>query len=700
MALFMPTNVLPSATGGTGAGCVDATQPLSVSWNVNGFSPMTAFEIVIYQNNAQSTQVYTTGKLTDGCPFYGTNYAGEAQVFTYSIPAADLLSAGIVNGGSYKLAVTLWWSANDSVTQSSASAFITRSAPVLTLDTVPDPMTGKSYTFTANYTQAQGDALDFVRWRVASGESGETILLDTGNIYGTGELACTYDGFFIGETYSVRCDVQTANGISATTGWSSFTVEYTVNDLEGVVQAECSRNSTSIYVQWPALVYSNGVGSGFSVANGLLSLPDANSYATWNERNGDAISLQQPWCVGYRGSPMSADADLLTVSTSAGDFVLTYDFQTTDLSFSAYGNLLWTQPIGLYEFYVTCMLTPGTMHIWTEQVTGLFPSATKYPSTTLYPGLVTQNVSIEIPIPYPFGTLQSVTLGGVQQADYMFINEGKATAALLQQVQQVGFSPEFGSDSYLTAPFTNGLNAGNLQGSSDTLNGLTVYRQEGTGANLFRVKDVPISEKGLYDYGVHGQSRGYRYYVFPHGVSSYLTSPMVSVQAVYPCWWVHTILQTQKQSDGTYAVVKEFWFGKNLVSGAVSNNNTPGVLHNFTPYPTVQIAPQNYKSGQLESLIGWIDNGAYGDNLALRDAIFALSTTQDTLFYKNQKGDFYPIRLSAPVSFTTADGTKEQALTASISFVQIDDGSEYSLVNPSAGYVAVESAREGGGTAV
>ena len=64
MALFQPTNITPSSFSGPAAGTVDVTQNLTVSWQVNGNSPMTAYQIIIMQNDTASTQVLDTGKIT------------------------------------------------------------------------------------------------------------------------------------------------------------------------------------------------------------------------------------------------------------------------------------------------------------------------------------------------------------------------------------------------------------------------------------------------------------------------------------------------------------------------------------------------------------------------------------------------------------------------------------------------------------
>ena len=131
--LFQPTNIIPDVKGAFGNGTIDTADGLAVSWQVNGNTPMTAFSITIYTNDALSTQKYTTGKLTSGCPFDPSDWQGVPQTFTHTITAATLSSAGISNGNEYKLVIQQWWSVSDSITQTSASVFLTRANPTLTL---------------------------------------------------------------------------------------------------------------------------------------------------------------------------------------------------------------------------------------------------------------------------------------------------------------------------------------------------------------------------------------------------------------------------------------------------------------------------------------------------------------------------------------------------------------------------------------
>ena len=62
--LFQPTNITPSSFAGVGGDLIDASDGMTITWQVNGTSAMTGYEITIYENDAQSTQLYTTGHVT------------------------------------------------------------------------------------------------------------------------------------------------------------------------------------------------------------------------------------------------------------------------------------------------------------------------------------------------------------------------------------------------------------------------------------------------------------------------------------------------------------------------------------------------------------------------------------------------------------------------------------------------------------
>ena len=255
--LFQPSNISPSTLSGIGAGTVDVSQGIEVSWQVNGDTPMTDYQIIIYQNDSGSTQMYDSGKTSVGVPFQPHDKYGNPQFYTATISAATLASAGIVNGytNGYKMLITQWWGsgANDYVVQTSASVFITRANPTLTLN----PISGSSIseTITATYTQAQGDPISTVEWIFALAGSESQPIAQTGAVT-TQILSFDADGLMDGATYSIECNVVTASGVFISTGFVQFLVSYGVT-TETLTYVLGQVNGTSgVYLSWEPMLAS------------------------------------------------------------------------------------------------------------------------------------------------------------------------------------------------------------------------------------------------------------------------------------------------------------------------------------------------------------------------------------------------------------------------------------------------------------
>lgn len=256
--LNQPSNISPDEINGSGT--VDLTQGVTISWQVSGDSPLYAYRIVFYQNNAASTQVMATAKTTLVNPFWGVNYKGETQFFSVTIPAVSFANAGMTNGNEYKFLLTQWYGpgASDYITQTTASLIECRAAPTLSINSIPNPLESRSYAITANYSQAQGDAVQYVRWQIATADNRAEPFLDTGRIRGTGELRVDYDGFFTGTTYSVMCTVETTMGVTVSTGWVDFSVSYPVGEPEGQVQACQLLDDSAVFVHWDQMAVAEG----------------------------------------------------------------------------------------------------------------------------------------------------------------------------------------------------------------------------------------------------------------------------------------------------------------------------------------------------------------------------------------------------------------------------------------------------------
>lgn len=401
--LYEPTNIIPSTI--TQTGTIASADNVNIEWQVNGNSPMSAFQIDVYQNNYNSTFVYSTKRISQtsedssALPFYGKDRNGNNVTFIFSPRNTAWTSYGLTDGNSYKYKITQWYPANNNTvaivlqqnlsvngkyyfsdfvngttkyfyftvidnrlmvsgstiyysitdgmafvlssaneyseisigvqatqpsgfsllngtptignygysitTQNSFSTIITRTTPTLSINTFTTPVATAIMTFSAGYAQAQGDNVKWVQWQLAKvqdGEVDETSLLDdTGEIY-TPILEYEYIGFENGNTYAVRCVVETENGILISTEWDIFPVSYTQQSYEGAFTAQCVKDEDCNLVQWDSLVVIPGNSTGdYTIDNDVLSLP-SGSTIFWNEKDGEPLNVAQPWSATWNGN--------------------------------------------------------------------------------------------------------------------------------------------------------------------------------------------------------------------------------------------------------------------------------------------------------------------------------------------------------------------------------------------------------------
>lgn len=920
MALNQATNITPSLSGAfsLGNGVADVSHDLEITWQVNGQSAMTAYQVTIYENDASSTQKYTTGKVVLDEPFYGKDALGNFVFFRFSVPAEDLAEAEIVNGGNYKLSIRQWWGETDaeSITQSSAAAFITRKEPNFSINEIPAVVASRNYTFTANYSQEQGDALNCVRWQIAEADDKGNPIYDSQNIY-TALLSCTYDGFFSGKNplnknYAIRCRIQTVSGVEADTGWVEFTVYYTASQITGLVKAKCLRGLGAVEISWPNITFIPGTASGaYEIKDGMLRLPEGSS-VTWNSVNGEPMSFSPPFYTIWKGNISTVgedEQDVFTVTQADAPSIVLYadrvrhkiGLKTTD------GHEIGT-PLDLPtipEFVeVICILTPTQVY-WriSFEKNGLYPAEAQYPAETLYPNpseietarkaesaglyityhrwdkrkkatvyhwkkysvnvthtdtnlgttgtklyshiltpetlvlnstpqievidgepkydfsagrqtvvqtdytpvgsfcaanndsikteiggvgiyhsyyakvlsisdntifgwVESSNANAEIhgiqttrsrgtyigvaesesasaypqdgisgdywyvyqdyevlprehieyvrdtdmnaypkngvqgdywyiykgeeyertAVRYEQSAIISAQLDGAQVSDYFGTMMGEPDDSVIREAWQEGtYRPAFTEHTQMLATFTATLEAGLAAESGATnIDGYIVYRQRGN-KRLVRIGSFPLWTQSIIDFTIRNQQGPYKWSIYPKAGSEFATDAIES-EEVNLCFWDWSLISCRETAESGYCIVDAVYrFKYNVGSSAMSNNNEPAVYKNFTAYPTVMSAPQNYKSGTLTGLIGVVtqEDGQvkYSDTIALRDAIMRLSVSRGRLFLRNRKGDLLEVRITGAISMETMDNAVSQAQTASITWTEVADAADVSLIS-------------------
>lgn len=694
MALFQPTFVTPDASWGIGNGTVDLTDGLTVSWQVNGNSAMVAYQIDFYANDAASTLKHSTGKVTLSTPYYGVNPKGDPNpFFSVEFTESDVLSWGMTNGNEYKIVIRQWWDADNSVTQTSASAFSAKDAPTLAFADAPSHLTTKNHTFTLSYAQAQGDALNWVRYTLEiQDESSESwdVVYDSQNIYGTADLQFSYNGFFTGRNYRVSAEIQTASGVE-TTATASFDVTYETSPMEGYVLADGACRASAVHVYWPDLFTTTATATGpYTLSGGELTLPEGSSII-WDKRDGHSFTYATPWGVIFSGTMVAKDATLFklnfTDSTS-----MTLQFVAASRSLVLKNGTTTLQTVtGINGYAVLKVIVTETkMYVRTDFLSGgLYPATNLYPSTTLYPRADTQptTTSNNYNISYTQKAIASVEMEGDLIADYLLVSRGSLAQTVVDSVMSdPNYTPPAGGQNNFYATFDDSLDAGTLSLGGDDVIGYDVYRRAEGDATLKYIANIGVGDAGVYDYGVQSEQGPYVYYVYPIGENTYITDPIIS-DSVNPCFWDWTLLECEEDESiaNIYHVKQAFNFGKNLASGSISNGSTPSQFQTFTKYPLIQPSTALFQSGMLSSLIGIIDYDAehngYYDTKQMRDAIWALSQSRKPKFLKSRKGDLLMVEINGEIVMETMDESRTQAQTVQLPWAEIGDASECSVVS-------------------
>lgn len=399
--MYQPTNITPSTL--TGDSTIDVADNVKITWQINGDTPLEAFQIDFYNNDATSTLIHSTGLLTDDCPASGIDGQGKPVLFNYK-PLVPWSTYGLANGQEYKYNIRQFWNEQvyqgalsgtphqgtgnyyiymkignkyycnaqknvsgsvaggsaimnndiftlksdysefmvqdsnhiikgfipvsvltsvpadrgtthvyeiqesltnyyDWLNQYSDNVFLTRTAPTLTIDAFTTPLDKIVNTFTATYTQAEGDSVKWVRWELINNTQSKTVA-DTGEI-NTYVFSYTYDGFMNDENYTLNCYAETENGVPVMAS-VTFDVSYQMPQAEGEIKLLCNSDS-SVTLSWAQASDIIGEATdpeGYSINDNVLTLNNGNDII-WDTKNGQSLSIPTPQSIAYKGYQQS-----------------------------------------------------------------------------------------------------------------------------------------------------------------------------------------------------------------------------------------------------------------------------------------------------------------------------------------------------------------------------------------------------------
>lgn len=664
--LNQPTNIIPSTLSGVGAGVIDATQGLTVSWDVTGDSPMTSYQIQIY-SNANNVLLYTfsAGSVT---PFYGKDENGEQRTFTApTISASTLASNSITNGNTYKLIITQWWGVTDreSVRQTSASLFYARENPTLSL-IVPNSVNTNSVTVTANFSQANGDTVSLVRWVVTNTDTyPSTVTSDTGYI-STSVLSHSINGLIDGYHYNVSLTVITSSGVTKTRS-GSFSVNYEITKDLVAVKTCVNKWTPYVGLHWDMISEVEPELDNASVANSMLYLSNANSYAEYSP-----MYLQEEWSAVWAGYVTIPDNDahnILRLRNTNTDpeiyFNLNVSASYVEVRSTA-GNIIFTESMSLHTAdYLIVIFTPTRYYI--KHVSG--DIVERFSGSTVYTYSLQKAIT-------------NVTLRYIQRCNYFWIIYGEIDSENVRSLlYQPYYAPSWDDETLLLATFDDESANADMRGSYGVSYGSSVYRQKDGEVLLQHIADSNGSFTELHDYSALPNTR-YKYFVyekngnvFDRVFESAEITPFYNQYCLMDCIYNST--------EGVYHVQAEYPFACNVTNNGLSNNSNPSILQNFTRYPTRQQTTHNYKSGTLSALIGSADqtSGTYSDSWELANKIYALSVNGNPKFLRDLKGELWRIDTSAAITGDINMKSQYMPITITIPWVEVGSAEGVSIVS-------------------
>lgn len=225
--------------------------------------------------------------------------------------------------------------------------------------------------------------------------------------------------------------------------------------------------------------------------------------------------------------------------------------------------------------------------------------------------------------------------------------------------------------------------------------GWDLYRIETETGKIEHAGIIPPGQDAIYDFGAKNNTEyHYKVYYAATNVEGYTLSTERPIKMRY--YWNWAIIETEAEEteymhypfagnvdifNKMYHVKRVHQFQANVDSGSISNENTPYVENNFTPYPTVQKVGRKGLSGKLRAWVGGVKDTQFRDSVKMVDDLMDLSTRNTVKFLRDRKGNLRMIEISDAIVKETQDKYAEQPVQIEIPWVEVGDAKDCQIVS-------------------
>lgn len=218
--------------------------------------------------------------------------------------------------------------------------FRARTTPTLILNTIPESVTSKSYTFSATYTQAENVGFKYFEWTIY--DVGGNIIDQSGE-RNSGAITYTFDGFINGSTYGVGLTLENQDGEVLSVTPKYFMVEYALPELDNAPTASVNCENDSVELIWSPLLINSGSAVADEGSTVQYDILENEPYIGGSSvRIGKGTKLE--WYIGSEQTPIYAPYESTTF----------FNWHTTDTNFE---GLIYKQE-GEYIELIAMSATP------------------------------------------------------------------------------------------------------------------------------------------------------------------------------------------------------------------------------------------------------------------------------------------------------------------------------------------------------
>ncbi|MDT0160258.1 hypothetical protein [Bacillus sp. AG4(2022)] len=316
---------------------IDANVPNEVTWKVSG-DVQTAYKVDILLNSNNNI-IWTSGKIS-------------SYSLKHTIPASTL-----TNGIEYKIKVTIWNQANNSIT-SDGDVFQTSSTPVVTVNNI-GTVASFNYKFSATYQQSENVPL---RSYIVNLYDSKKNLIDKSDIKTSLPLEHLFTNLQTETQYYIEFQATSSKGLTGTSGLVLFDVFYYRPKMNIDLLAKNIDNA-GIEISWfVRQIIGETNGSRF-INN--QKVDTTNGTRVWFD---EGFSISQDFTLKLWLETVPSKRNLLTMYGSNGNIALQYDavkerFVLTKSIANGYSTSWASEEISSNSYYVFIQQIGSKMNI-------------------------------------------------------------------------------------------------------------------------------------------------------------------------------------------------------------------------------------------------------------------------------------------------------------------------------------------------